>query len=390
MKIIRLAICVVLVLFGMSTAVSSQESTQIQKIIDELQAKISDLQGQERTFASQINLLNSQIALTSLKITSTKGAIDKLSKEISDLANEIDMLEVKLTKRTELVLRRIPESYKRQVTPVFGLLFLSRDFPNFIARVKYLKTLEEQDAQLLFQLKATQNNFTERKSLREQKKTQQEALGKQLQAENRQLDQQKRDKQVLLEQTKNSEAVYQQLLAQARAEQQAIKDIIAGGGVEVNVGGIKAGDRIASIISGNSCNSSGTHLHFIVEKNGVMENPFTYVKNIAYENCSGYRCGDNEGDSFNPSGSWDWPIDGPIKFSQGYGSTWATKHTWVGQVYTFHNGIDISGSSLTVKAIQPGDLYRGNYSGYNGCRLQYVKVEHSNSQLKSYYLHINY
>mgnify|MGYP001567627827 FL=1 len=380
-------LCVILLFIIMLLPIFSARAQD--KTIEELQKKISELQQEENTLAKQISLLDSQISLTSLRINTIRSAVTKLTAEIGELADEIERLEGLLTRRTELVLRRIPESYKRKNTSQFGMFLLSSSFSEFIALVKYISTIQEHDAALLFQLKATQNNFAERKNLREGKKLEQEKLKKQLEQESASLTRQKKDKQILLTQTKNSETVYQQLLAQAEAEQQAIKGIIAGGGVEVRVGVIKAGDRIASIISGQSCNSSGTHVHFIVEKNGATENPFTYLKNISYDNCSGYKCGDNEGDPFNPSGNWDWPINGPIKFNQGYGNTWATKHIpWLS--YKFHNGIDISGSSLTVKSIQQGMLYRGIYSGYNGCRLPYVKVEHDNSELKSYYLHVNY
>ena len=40
--------------------------------------------------------------------------------------------------------------------------------------------------------------------------------------------------------------------------------------------------------------------------------PTNYLKGVDHSNDSG-------GDPFNPSGGWDWPIDGPIQFNQGYG-----------------------------------------------------------------------
>lgn len=358
--------------------------------IAELENKITELKSQENTLSKQIGILNSQISLTTLRIDNTRAAITKLSKEIDELAGEIERLEILLTKRLKLLLRRIPESYKRKAVPQFGLLFFSQNFPDFLSRAKYIATVQEQDAQLLVQLKATQNHFGERKNLREQKRLQQETLKKQLEAETRELNNQKRDKQILLTQTKNSEATYQQLLAQALAEKQAIQAILAGGGSEVKVGSVNAGDKIASIIEGRSCNSGGTHVHFIVSRNGNPNNPFNFLKGISYENCSGYSCGDSSGDPFNPSGSWEWPIDGPVKFSQGYGSTWAIAHTWVGQIYSFHDGIDISGSSLNVRTVQPGELFRGSYSVKGGCSLKYVKVDHKDSDLDTYYLHVNY
>ena len=181
------------------------------------------------------------------------------------------------------------------------------------------------------------------------------------------------------------------MLAQARAEFEAIQAIIAGKGTETEAGQVSEGQRIANIIQGSSCNSGGSHLHFIVRKqDSTADSPFTYLKSgISYQNCSGSSCGGNDGDSFNPSGSWNWPIQSNIKFNQGYGSTWAVRNTWVGKIYNFHNGIDInSDSSSEVKAVRAGKLYQGSYNV--GCRLKYVRVDHDDSDLDTLYLHINY
>ena len=223
-------------------------------------------------------------------------------------------------------------------------------------------------------------------------KESQEELQDQLEIQKKNLDSQKKAKANLLQVTRNDEKRYQQLLAAARAEFEAIQAIIAGQGVEKEVGSVNEGDRIASVIQGSSCNSSGSHLHFIVRQGNSALNPFSYLNSgVSYENCSGSSCGSSDGDPFNPSGSWTWPINSPIKFTQGYGYTWAVRNSWVGRIYSFHNGIDINGeSSSTVKAVKSGTLYTGSYSGYKGCSLRYVRVDHDNSDLDTLYLHINY
>jgi len=207
------------------------------------------------------------------------------------------------------------------------------------------------------------------------------------------LAQQKADKERLLEITKNNEKRFQALLAQARAELIAIRGILAGQGKEVEVGGVSEGQKIATLIEGDSCNSSGTHLHFMVSQNSDTHNPFSYLNgSVSYTNCSGSgywpNC-NNDGDPFNPSGSWNWPLNSPIIFTQGYGPTWAIEHKpWIRAIYTFHNGIDIVSNSLEVKAVRAGKLYQGIYEG--GCNLTYVRVDHDDSDLDTLYLHVIY
>jgi len=360
--------------------------------IKELEAKVKDLQNQGKTLALQISVMNNQIKLTELRIDSTKQLIVKLGQDIDLLSGKIDSLEDRLKDVSEVLLNRIVVSYKvGNVEPV-DMVFSSHGFGDFISRAKYIQVAQDHDRKLLFELEQTKINYNNQKDIFTTKQAQQEALKGQLEKLSIDLDQQKKDKERLLEVTKNDEKRYQELLAKSRAEFEAIQGIIAGKGQESKVGDVSEGQKIASIISGASCNSGGTHVHFIVSKNGATENPFSYLKSgVDFENCSGSSCGSSDGDSFNPSGSWNWPIEPKIKYNQGYGSTWATRNDpIIRQIYSFHNGIDISGSSLEVKAVKAGVLYRGSYAGSNGCSLRYVRVDHKDSDLDTFYLHINY
>ncbi|HRS22635.1 MAG TPA: hypothetical protein P5562_00570, partial [Candidatus Woesebacteria bacterium] len=150
-------------------------------------------------------------------------------------------------------------------------------------------------------METTRTNYDLQKTQKEQKQIELEDLQKKLVQQKKTLDQQKDVKKNLLAITQNSEANYQRLLAQARAELAAIEGILAGRGEETKVGSVNAGDRIATVISGSSCNSSGTHLHFMVQKDGIVQNPFNFLKPVDYNNDSG-------GDPFNPTGSWNWPL----------------------------------------------------------------------------------
>jgi hypothetical protein len=265
------------------------------------------------------------------------------------------------------------------------MIVTADDLSDIVSSFHYLQKIQEADKDLLDRLGAAQTTYKEEKE-------EQEDLQIQLEEQKSALDVQKAAKNNLLLITRNDEKRYQELLAAARAEFEAIQAIIAGKGDESEVGPISEGEVIASIIQGASCNSSGMHLHFIVSENGSTQNPFSHLRGgVDYENCSGSSCGSSDGDPFNPGGSWNWPISPKIKFSQGYGSTWAVRNTWVGRIYQFHNGIDINNETAAdVRAVKAGTLFRGSYTGYNGCRLRYVRVDHDDSNLDTFYLHINY
>jgi len=354
----------------------------------ELKEKIAQAQGQQKTLANAIDYLDDKVALTLTQISQTKEELKVLENDIALLSVKIDRIDIDLTQVSHLLITRISASYKRsRIKPVF-MFFSSNGFADFLERLKYLKSIQQNDRKILIELQTSRNTHQDQKDEKKKKQEEMEALQQQLSQQKKTLDQQKVVKADLLRQTQNDEARYQQLLASARSELSAIQAIIAGQGTETELGQVKTGDKIATVIQGSSCNSSGTHLHFIVAQNKSIKNPFSYLKSTDHINCSGPgEC--SSGDDFNPSGSWDWPINPRIRFSQGFGDTWAVHNTWVGQIYSFHNGIDIkSESSSVVKAVKNGNLFRGSYTGQGGCGLGYVRVAHDEGDFETYYFHV--
>lgn len=360
-----------------------QESTEqkLQKLTDEIakyQGEITRLQTQANTLSNQIAQYDAQIRLTSLKISQAE-------EKIAILGGRIGQLEVSLTALSDAFANRAVETYKMaRFGDTLLVLITAPDLSGAVSRFHYLRKIQEADRDLLVRLQEAQTSYVVEKES-------QEDLQNQLEAEKTKLAGQKAAKAELLRLTRNDEKRYQELLAQARSELEAIQAILAGKGTESVVGHVNEGERIASIIQGASCNSSGSHVHFIVSSSGVTQNPFSHLKSgVGYENCSGPFCGSPDGDAFNPAGSWNWPINPTVRFSQGYGVTWAVKNTWLGSIYGFHNGIDINGVNNEVKAVRSGTLYRGSYVGSAGCSLRYVRVDHDENDLDTFYLHINY
>lgn len=378
------AIFVVGLLFSITSVKTTRAETEqerlenLKKQIQEYEQEVTKLKNQANTLSNQIAQYDAQIRLTTLKISETVEKIDQLG-------FRIDALETSIESLTEAFASRAVKTYKMsRLQEPYLLLVSASDLSDAVSSYHYLQKIQEADRDLLTRLASAQDRY-------EVEKGEQEDLQAELESQKAALDSQKAAKDNLLAATKNDEKKYQQLLAAARTEYESIQAVLAGRGDETEAGHVDQGQRIANIIQGASCNSSGGHLHFIVSSGGNTQNPFNYLKpGIGYENCSGAgAC--SEGDAFNPSGSWEWPIQPTVHYSQGYGSTWAVNNTWVGGIYKFHNGIDIdSSSSSEVRAVQPGTLYQGSYTGYNGCRLRYVRVDHDNSDLETFYLHINY
>jgi len=352
--------------------------------------KLGALSGQAKTLAQALSILNTQIKLTQAKISTNQNQLDKLGVEITDLSSRISSIDYSLTDLTKLFIKRVKETYMYRSTFDAMIIAQTSGIGDAMRVIEYTKKVRDHDRNILITLEKSRLDFDTQKQAKEQKQQEIEALKKKLNADKAALAGQVSAKNQLLAETKNSEEKYQSLLSQVLAELEAINEIIAGKGVETEVGTVTENQRIASIIQSESCNSSAAHLHFIVSKSGTTQNPFNYLSSADHDNCSGSSCGSGDGDAFNPSGSWSWPISPRIKLNQGYGSTWAVHNTWVGGIYKFHNGIDINSESSEVKAVQAGVLYRGSYIGSKGCNLRYVRVDHKDTDLDTFYLHVNY
>ena len=368
--------------FAKGSIYSSEDLESKKGEIEQLQKELEKVRGQKQTLSSTISYLDTQINLTESEIDGTELELGEVEKDIDDLSGKIQVLDRSLEDITGLLVERIKNSYKQsRVNPLLQTIADSQVQQNLSA-YKYLLEAQKNDRAIIYQMEATKVTFDNQKKLKEEKQAELDALTDKLQSQKVALDRQQQEKQSLLQVTKNDEARFQSELAQKQAELEAIQSIIAGKGDETEVGGVNTGDKIATVIAGPSTCSSGAHLHFEVAQSGVHKNPASYLsgRSVNWDNAP-------DG-SFDFTGSWAWPLNDPVRITQGYGMTfYASTMRYYGGAP--HTGIDmVNNSDYTVKSVDSGTLFRGAI-GCRGGTLRYVRVQHSDT-LSSFYLHVNY
>lgn len=341
------------------------------------ESKITETKSQANTLQSAINILNGQIQLQSVKIQQTTNEIYQLEKEIDELTQRIEGLSISLDKLSGILIERIRASYKQSRKQYKANFFVSDSFNDFITQYRYLNQAQEQTLEVMRRTELQRATYDQQKQLKEEKQAEVSLKKSDLERQKAELDVQKKSKDILLQDTKNSEIIYQQKLAEAVAELEAIRGIIAGLGEEIKIGKIEAGDKIASVIVGKSACSTGTHLHFEVVKDEVRYNPFQLLKNIdlIWSNIDPPK---------NGTGDWSWPLSNPIRVTQDYGYTsYSSRYT-----NSLHTGIDIVSDDTTVKATKSGELFQGSMR-CGGGNLFYVRVKQDDG-FDTYYLHVYY
>jgi len=346
--------------------------------IDELQNKISGLKGEQNTLARSIAVLDSQIQLNEVEIEKTVFEIGVMERQIDDLSQRIEGLEVSLGDLSKLLVNRIQRQYKQSQADPVTLFFASTGITEFVKEQRYMGQARAHTEDLMMAAEYKRQVYDEEKTTKEEKQQTMEALRQRLSLQQNSLGEQKSTKQSLLNITKNNEKLYQQQLASALAEYQAIQSIIAGGGDESKVRDVKQGESIASIIAGPSACSTGAHLHFEVVRSGAHMNPANYLKGA-----------DTIGVGLSFSGDWEWPLNNPARITQGYGMTEFAKSGFYGG--GGHTGIDMlskTSGNWEVLSVKDGELYRGSIR-CGGGNLRYVRVKHADD-VSTYYLHVNY
>lgn len=196
----------------------SAEAQDLQNRINDLQATVSKLQGEETTLSSQISVMDNQIKLSELKIQSTQKQISDLTLDIDTANKKIDKLENSLDKLSEVLINRIKETYVVGSSSNFQILLTSNSVSDFVERANYLRIAQAHDKKLIYDTVQARNDYANQKDIYQDQKVKAEELQKQLASYQTDLESEKQQKDALLAQTQGSEANYQRLLAQARAQ----------------------------------------------------------------------------------------------------------------------------------------------------------------------------
>ncbi|MBI2442434.1 MAG: hypothetical protein HYV40_00810 [Candidatus Levybacteria bacterium] len=190
----------------------------LRKKITELTGKITELQGQERSLSSQIAVMDNQIKLTVYKIASTKEEIIQLESDIGIATNKVSQLEKSLGDITKVLIRRIQATYMAGSVSSLSVFLSADDLNKYLAKENYLKKMQAHDKQLMYSVQQAKVDYANQKQIYVEKQKKVEALKVQLETYNADLQKEKDNKKVLLAQTQGSEANYQRLLAQAKAQ----------------------------------------------------------------------------------------------------------------------------------------------------------------------------
>jgi peptidoglycan hydrolase CwlO-like protein len=195
--------------------------------INDLQNKINAAKAKKQTYSSQIELIGNQIKLTEYRIEATQEQITSVTLDIDTTSKKIAGLQSTLDNSIRVLLNRIVATYEVGTIQPFQILLTSNNASDFFSRLNYLKLAQAHDKQLIYDTQQAKVDYSNQKTIFEDKKKQLASLQQQLQVQTDQLNQEKQVQQQLLATTEAQIAQYQ---AQLSALQNFARSRVGSGG----------------------------------------------------------------------------------------------------------------------------------------------------------------
>lgn len=214
---------------GLNAEISDRKSRikEIQEQQAEYSESIKKMQSDRASLNNQIALLDNRVAKAELDIEMAELEVEKTKLEIQKTDIEIEEKNEEIETEKEHIADVIRLLYKKEKTTPLEIMLVNESLSDFLNQVKYLEDVGEEVEDSLQNLENLKRQLErDKEDLAEQKESLDD-LKDELVLQRDKLEAEKENKNYLLVQVNSSEQQYQNLLAQAREEQQAAAADIA-------------------------------------------------------------------------------------------------------------------------------------------------------------------
>ena len=254
---------------------ADEVTDRINQDIDAIQQRIKDANIRlDGTIAERVTL---QEVLTDLdlEIGRLQTAIAETQTEIGRLQTEIGRLQTEIEAQKTILERILVLLYQQSGVSSFELIITADSFSDYLNQQEYLDRLKEGVANSVEQIQLLSAQLEEEQAV-------QAALLEDQQAQEIALQAVRWEQQNLLAETLNQESLFQQQLAQLRAEheqlERELEDYLASLlTTRTSLGSVNAGDVIGK--NGNTGWSTGAHLHIVIySTGGIKYDPLSFIQ----------------------------------------------------------------------------------------------------------------
>lgn len=196
---------------------------KIKKFEEDIDAK----QQQAASIENQVEILSKNIDKTQAEIDSNNKKIELTQTEIEKTNLEIKLREEEIIQQKKILLAFIVELSKRDEENPIEIWLKNNSFSDFLDQSQYIENLQKKGQETLDDIEKLKDDLDWKKQTLKADEDQLEDFKKELKGKQVTLETQKGEKEEFLDQTKSDEKSYQDLLKQAKEEQDQVNREIA-------------------------------------------------------------------------------------------------------------------------------------------------------------------
>ncbi|MCF7795444.1 peptidoglycan DD-metalloendopeptidase family protein [Patescibacteria group bacterium] len=190
-----------------------EEQEKYNKLIDKFQ-------NEQSTLENQVAILENRISKTQLDISELELEIDELNLEIRKLNLDIQAKDTKIDKEKQHLANLLKLVHKQNQASTLEILLLNNSLSEFLNQVKYLEDTNKEINSSVDDLKKNKENLEISRQNKAKKNEELTRLKKNLERKRDALKYERNNKEYLITQTEEKEDKYQELLSEAKRQQQ--------------------------------------------------------------------------------------------------------------------------------------------------------------------------
>lgn len=183
------------------------------------QAAIEQKRQDKDNLTNQLSILENRAAKIQLDVESTNLNIDKTNLEIKKIQLDMENVDNDIETEKQHISSLLRLVYKQDQVSTIEMLLLNDSLAEFLNQAKYLENTNDKIKESLESLQSKKDQLEKSQLSLDAKNKDLAALKTGLEQKVDNLSYEQQSKEVILEETKSSEAEYQRLLAQAKKEQ---------------------------------------------------------------------------------------------------------------------------------------------------------------------------
>jgi len=193
---------------------------------EEYQAQIKAKQNDKINLNNQLSLIEDRLTKAQLDIDSANLEIDKTSLEMKKLEVDIKNIDERIEEQKKHIANLLRLVYQQDQISTLEILLLNNSLADFLNQAKNLEDTNKEIGKSVTNLRLDKDRLDKSKITLNEKNNELVTLKNKLEEKKDGLNYEQTNKIYILEETKSSERAYQQLLAQAKKEQEkAMLDI---------------------------------------------------------------------------------------------------------------------------------------------------------------------